>query len=388
MKYQTLDRIRKKKCVYNLIMAGRDTGKSTAICKYLIEGFLNEGKQFIRLFRKLGNVYDSADSWFSEFTKGGKFDCGHLIEYKDGNYYLDKQFFGTTAIISLAKNYRSAQYSPRIFYAVYDEYIGLSADEYIDGEVSKFKAILTTVFRHRDREVWLLGNNYSNESKFNPFHTFFGIDIDRDGIKQGQIRVYASKRFKEPARIAFEYGQIAYQSEAEIPLAERIDNNEVATTGEFAKSWDVFDIRERYPDGGLSFVRDSMDCFYIGDTFGRYYYPILNEDMQSIDWVMTWDKLDQYGKNGNLKEYEALLRYEDSLREEFGSEAYQEALDKALPYEVGIPLYNNENRYGENCQDFIDGIRRLYKGFTHQYCDGNVKNIVEKIVLKGKIPEL
>ena len=211
MKYQSLTRIMRKKATYNLIMAGRDTGKSTAVCRDVcIKDYLDNGHLFIRFFRKTGNVYDSADSWFDEFTTGGKFDCGHVITYQDGKYYMDGKLFGETAIISLSKNYRSARFDPRIYNCVFDEYIGLSPDEYVDGEINKFKALLTTVFRHRPRRVWLLGNNYNEMSKYNPYHTYFGIDIDRDKLKQGDIKVYKSSRFKNPALIAFEFGRIAY----------------------------------------------------------------------------------------------------------------------------------------------------------------------------------
>lgn len=385
MRYQTLDRIKKKGAVYNLIMAGRDTGKSTAMTKELIDDYLKTGHLFLRLFRRLGASYEAAGSWFDEHTIGGKFDCGHEITFKDDCYYIDGKLFGFTAIISLAKNYRSKVYPPTLYTAVYDEYIGLTPDEYVDGEVSKFRAILTTAFRHRDRKVWLLGNNYNEDSKFNPFHTWLGIDIDRDGIKQGQIRVYASKRFKNPARIAFEYGKIAYQTEDEIPLGERVDGNEVATSGDFACVWNVFDMQERYGRGKMSFMRESMDCLYVSDGTGRFYFPVLNEDLQTVDWVMTWDRLDEYGKGGNLKEWETLMEYEDVLRETYGDEVFEQACDEAIPYQIGVPLYDNGNRYGENCQAFIDGLRMEYKGFTMMYCDGNIKRIVEDIIMKGKM---
>lgn len=385
MIYQSLTRIKKKNATYNLIMAGRDTGKSTAITRELIDDYKATGHKFIRLFRKTGNSYDAADSWFDEYNEGGKFYEGDVFEFRsDGNYYINGELFGYTAIISLARNYRSGVYPASVYTAVYDEYIGITPDEYVDGEVKKFKSILTTVFRHRECKIWLLGNNYNEMSKYNPYHTYFGIDIDRDKIKQGDIRVYKSKRFKNPAKIAFEFGRIAYESEEEIPLSERIDGNEVATSGEFARPWDVFIQDDRY-EHRPSFLRDSIDNYFIADTFGRCYFPVVNEELQSIDWISTPEDLLAIGKTGDETHYKALIDYADYFMEQYGEEEYYEELENSMPYDIAIPLFKDGNRYGENCQGFISGINKIYTGFTYQYADGNIKYLFEKIILGNKM---
>lgn len=387
MKYQTLDRIKKKKATYNLIMAGRDTGKSTAITGELIDDYKKTGHKFLRLFRKTGNSFDAADSWFDEYNEGGKFYTGDHFEFKsDGCYYINGELFGYTAIISLAKNYRSAVYPASLYTAVYDEYIGITPDEYVDGEVKKFKSILTTAFRHRECKVWLLGNNYNEMSKYNPFHTYFGIDIDRDKIKQGDIRVYQSKRFKNPAKIAFEFGRIAYETEEEIPLSERIDGNDVATTGDFAKPWDVFDQDLRY-EHRPSFMRDSIDCYFIADAFDRCYFPVINEELQCVDWVSTPEDLTEIGKGGDEERYNTLIKYEEYFMEQYGEDEYYNALNEALPYEIATPLFKGGNRYGENCQVFLSGIHKVYPGFTYNYADGNIKYLFEKIVLNSRMED-
>lgn len=382
MKYQTLDRILKKKADYNLIMAGRDTGKSTAMTKHLIDEYKKYGRKFIRLFRKRGNSFNSADSWFDEYKAGGKFETGDDFTFDGENYYINGDLFGATAIISMAGTYRSKVYDPRIYHAVFDEYIGVTMDEYVEEEVKKFLSILTTCFRHRERKVWLLGNNYNDCSKHNPYHLYFGIDIDRDKLKQGDIKVYKSKRFKDPATIAFEFGRIAYENETEIPKAERLDGNEVATTGNFGKVWDVFDQKERYPNP-VSFLRDSIDNYFIADTFNRCYFAVINDEMQCIDWITTTDDLTQIGKSGNLDEYRALIEYREYFINLYGETDYEAAVMGAMPYEITYPLYCDGNRYGENCDDFLTGIRRIYRGYTYQYCDSNIKYLFERIVLRG-----
>lgn len=385
MKYQTLDRIKRKNADYNLIMAGRDTGKSTAITGELIKDFKEHGRKFIRLFRKTGASFNAAGSWFDEYNEGGKFYAGDKIEFRaDGRYYINNEFFGETAIISIAYTYRSKVYDPAIYHAVYDEYIGITPDEYVEGEVKKFFSILTTCFRHRERKVWLLGNNYNEMSKYNPFHTYFRIDIDRDKIKQGDIRTYKSKRFKDPAIIAFEFGRIAYEGEKEIPRAERVDGNEVATSGDFARPWDVFIQEDRYPKQP-SFMRDSIDNYFVADTYGRCYFPVVNEELQCIDWVSCPEDLASIGKNGDEARYNALINYQEYFMEQYGEEEYFKALEEVQPYEIAIPLLKGGNRYGENCQGFISGIKKVYTGFTYQYADGNIKYLFERIILGAKM---
>lgn len=382
MKYQTLTRILRKNADYNLIMAGRDTGKSTAMTRHLIDEYKKHGRRFLRLFRQTGNSYAAADSWFDEYKPGGKFETGDDFSFDGENYYINGDFFGTIAVISLAKKYRSKVYDPRIYHAVFDEYIGLTYDEYVPGEVSKFKAILTTCFRHRERRVWLLGNNYNEDSKFNPYHEYFGIDIDAQKIKQGDIRVYKSKNFRDPAVIAFEFGRIAYEAEKEIPKAERLDNNDVATSGNFARPWDVFIQRERY-EHPISFLRDSIDNYFICDTFGHCYFPVANDDMQCIDWVSTEDDLTEIGNGGDVEQYNALTEYREYFTSLYGADDYEQAVMQAMPYKITYPLYSGGNRFGENCDDFLTGIRRIYRGYSYQYCDSNVKHIFERIVQRG-----
>lgn len=382
MRHQTLDRILKKKADYNIIMSGRTTGKSTDMCKHLIKWFKQDGSMFIRLFRKNNHRKDNGGTWFDEFNEGGKFYEGDQITFDGENYYLNGELFGETAIISLARNYKSRVFNPRIKYAVFDEYIGISLSDYVDDEVNKFKSILTTCFRNRDRKVFLLGNNENEMSKYNPYHKLFGIDIDLQHIKQGDIRIYKSGRWKNPAVIAFEFGKLAAECEDEIPRAERFDNNDVVTTGNFAKVWDIFDMTERY-DHGLSFLRDSIDNYYICDDYGRCYFAVINDELQSIDWVLSKDNVNEIGKHGDLETFNRLVEYEDYFKSIYGEDDYICALTEAIPYDIATPLYDNGNRYGENCGDFRHGIAKNYGGYTYMYCDANIKQIVLNVIMRG-----
>lgn len=385
MKYQSLKRIKKKNAIYNIIMAGRSSGKSTAITKELIDDYKATGHKFIRLFRRI-NYFEAAPSWFDEYNEGGKFYEGDKFEFKEGCYYINGKIFGYTAIISLASRLKSTVFDREIYTAVFDEYQEISPETYVDGEVHKFFSILSTVFRQRDRRVWLLGNNDNETNKYNPYHRYFNIDIDRDNIKQGDIRVYKSDKWKDAATIAFEYGRMAYEAETEIPKAERVEGNNVGTTGDFSRPYDVF-IQDEWYSKTPSFLRDSVDNFYISDTYDRCYFPVVNDELQSIDWISTADDLNSVGKSGNKEKYDILLTYADYYIETLGEEEYNNELDANMPYDITIPLYAHGNRYGENCEGFLTGIYKSFRGYSYRFCDGNIKYIFDRIVKQGKLED-
>lgn len=385
MRYQTLTRILKKGAEYNFIMSGRSTGKSTAMGKHLIEDYKNYNHKFIRVFRRLSYM-ESAETWFDEFSQGGKFSEGDKIEFKDGCYYINGDLFGYTAVLSLSSRYKSTVYDSDIYNFVFDEYIEIAPDEYLDKEINKFMALISTVFRGRTGKIFCLGNNINEDSKYNPYHRYFGIDIDKQNIKQGQIKVYQSKKFDKPAKIAFEYGLIAYEQKDEIPILQRVDGNEVATSGDFAKVWNIFRQKDEYKND-ISFLRDSIDNFYIADSIDKEYFAIVNDDMQSIDFVQCSKNttISSIGKYKDDEYYNKLVTYPEIYINEMGENEYYKALEVFTPYETAVPLYDNGNRYGANCKLFLSGLNEFYNGYTFRYCDGNVKFIVENIIISQKM---
>lgn len=404
MKYQSLKRIKKKNADYNVIMAGRDTGKSTAITGELIDEFKKYHRGFIRMIRRT-NYGVAAESWFEDYSstgthedENGEVQPGGLFydgqnditfgEYGELEaYFFNGELFGLVLYLSQATAYKSMVFPKFIYHAVFDEYIEDTQSRYLDAEITKFLSILSTVFRKRERKVWLLGNNLNDESKYNPYHRYFNIDIDRDRLKPGDIKIYKSKRFKDPAVIAFEFGQMAYEGEKEIPKADRLDGYNVGTSGDFARPYDVFLQDVEYPVQP-SFLRQSIDNFYIADTTNRCYFPVVNEQMQSIDWLYSPEDLNRIGSAGDAEKYNILIQYPEYFIDQYGEDNYYKALEDVFPYEIAVPLYSNGNRYGENAEAFTSGVNDIYKGFTYRYCDSNIKFIFENIVLKYNVERL
>lgn len=392
MRYQTVQKLAKQKTNYKVLMSGRSTGKSTSMSKYLIDRFERENATFIRLVRNITYTVD-ADSYFDAWSYGGKFydsappktydtriityeyyysNEGTRVQGDPMTYYYNGIPFGRVLVLSQSAKYKGGVFPESIKTFIFDEYIEISMLNYLDNEYDNFMSILSTVCRLRsDVEVWLLGNNLNEDSKYNPYHMKWGIDIDRDNLKQGDLKIYKSNLFKKPAKIAFEYGLIAYENEDEIPLLQRVPGNDVATSGDFAKSFDIFDQEREYPN--VDFLRDSVNNFYMRGDNDKYYFFILNTVKQCFDIVSTNTIIDDIGKSGDEKRYNTLIRYRDIFIAQYGEEYYNREVETMLPYDITIPIYNHHTIYGQNLSLFVDKAREKYRGYSVRYCDGNVK---------------
>lgn len=392
MRYQTVQKLAKQKTNYKVLMSGRSTGKSTSMSKYLIDRFERENATFIRLVRNITYTVD-ADSYFDAWSYGGKFydsappktydtriityeyyysNEGTRVQGDPMTYYYNGIPFGRVLVLSQSAKYKGGVFPESIKTFIFDEYIEISMLNYLDNEYDNFMSILSTVCRLRsDVEVWLLGNNLNEDSKYNPYHMKWGIDIDRDNLKQGDMKIYKSNLFKKPAKIAFEYGLIAYENEDEIPLLQRVPGNDVATSGDFAKSFDIFDQEREYPN--VDFLRDSVNNFYMRGDNDKYYFFILNTVKQCFDIVSTNTVIDDIGKSGDEKRYNTLIRYRDIFIAQYGEKYYNREVETMLPYDITIPIYNHHTIYGQNLSLFVDKAREKYRGYSVRYCDGNVK---------------
>lgn len=391
MKYQSLKRLAKAKTNYKVLMSGRSTGKSTAMADYLIDRFEKNSYKFIRMVRNSTYSIDAA-SYFDRFSVGGEFydknppkrgdrlityecyyDSGKRIIGEPYTYYYNGIEFGIVKVLSLSSKYKGGVYDDMYKTFVFDEYIELSMLNYLDNEYSAFMSILSTICRNRsDVEVWLLGNNINEDSKYNPYHMAWGIDINRDNLKPGDFKIYYSNIFKNPAKIAFEYGLMAYENENEIPLLQRVPGNDVATSGKFAVQYDIFDQSVDYPQN-LDFLRNSVNNFYIKADNGIYYYFIINTTLQCFDLVKCDIDISEIGNGGDEKRYNILIKYQSIFIKQYGADYYYNELKKSIPYQIAIPLYDNHTIYGQNLEIFVTSARKKYIGYSVRYCDGNIK---------------
>ena len=401
MRYFSFDKLIKRNPQYIIAITGRGSGKSTDMARKLIEAYENEGEMFVMVRRRMG-VKMALETWFDSFdysvTENENYDKdkdpfykerNHVIEFHSSGenkdmYTIDGKPFGYVCYLSLSNKVKSAVFDPKTTRIVLEEVIENGINDYIANEYSALMSIVSTVFRHRNGQVFVLGNFLNQDSKQAPILRGFGIDVDKQELKQG--KVYQWGDGNTSAKVCFLWDSVAYEEESEVPVVQKVAGNQVAITGDFEVDYDLFSQKYEYPE--IDFIRDSIDKFVIFDDDDSY-FPILNEDLQCIDWVKNdWD-LHELGEHGNKEEYDKMCKYKDIYinifkadGEEDPMKAYIKKLNSLMPYKIYTPLYDKEHRYGANIDFFMTGMHDKYPGFTQRWCGGRIKYLTQNRVFK------
>lgn len=251
MKYYSDENIKAREARYNIIFGGRSNGKSTAICKSLIDDHMNHKiKKFGRVLRFITDARDDLmNAWFQsdylmEYTRD---TYGKEVWYDGQQWYFIKagedpyarktikDYFGRVFILNTEYKYKSAQF-PDINRLIMEEFVLLNSADYLPVEFELFMSLISTINRDRDDlNVWLIGNTLN---KANPYFEGLGINIDKLHIYPGQIRTL---RNHYGVKYAVEYAQMSYTEEKEIPDILKIDGNEIAFEGDFEVDSNVYD---------------------------------------------------------------------------------------------------------------------------------------------------
>lgn len=212
---------------YIFLFGGRSSGKSTSVVKAAFNNYMNNNSfKFVRIFRDMA-ARSKGDGWFRNINPDVKFEVG--------SYKYNSNTFCDTITLTMEETYKGNQY-PDCQWMIFDEFVLRDPIRYRFRECESLMSAVSTVFRHRDGRVILIGNNLNEMSKYNPFFKFFGLNWDSININLGDIYFWTapSTEFSEPAKCAIHFIPIAYTSEAEIPKMQRVAGNDVATTGKFA----------------------------------------------------------------------------------------------------------------------------------------------------------
>lgn len=287
MKYYNIKDIADMNCEYNIIYGGRASGKSYQMATYLLDEFIDYGRQFVRLIRSWGQG-KGLDTYFQEIIDNDPKKYKDIkVEFtKDTGfkYTCNGEIFGYVIPLSCEQNYKSNQY-PEVVNVVYEEFVAPTPADYLDGcgenELRAFKSVLSTIFRHRAGRVWLVGNSMNTS---NPYFEFFGIDGST--LKVGDLkkftRMITLKGKSVPAAsVAVEFVPIGYTDPNEIPIMMRIPDNEIAITGAIEESKNVVNTIHRiYNESGhlMGVTIDGIDpnienpvLMWIGESDMRYY---------------------------------------------------------------------------------------------------------------------
>lgn len=371
------------------------------MARKLIENYERDGSMFVMIRRRMG-VKMALETWFDSFNysvvendnynrEEDPFadERNHTIElkttgeYKD-MYLIDGKPFGYVCYLSTSGKVKSAVFDRNTNTIVLEEVIENAITDYVPNEYSALMSIVSTVFRHREGRVFILGNFLNQDSKQAPILRGFGIDVDKQDLKQSKIYTYGDGITS--AKVCFIWDSVAYEDETEVPVVQKVAGNNVAITGDFEVDYDLFSQKYEYPQ--LDFIKDSVDKFVVFDDEDSY-FPILNEEMQCIDWVKSdWD-IHELGEHGNKEEYDKMIKYKDIYLMQFKSEgeedpmkAYIKRLNALIPYKVYTTLYDKDHRYGCNIDFFLKGMREHFAGFTQRWCNGRIKYLTQNRVFK------
>lgn len=299
-------------------------------------------------------------------------------------YTIDGKPFGYVVYLSLSNKVKSAVFDSKTNQIVLEEVIENAMNDYITNEYSALMSIISTVYRHRNGKVFILGNFLNQDSKQAPILRGFGIDVDKQDLKQEKIYTFGDGN--TTAKVCFYWGTVAYEEEKDVPVVQKVAGNQVAITGDFEVDYDLFSQKYEYPE--IDFIRDSIDKFVVFDDEDSY-FPILNEELQCIDWVKNdWD-LHELGEHGNKEEYDKMCKYKDiyiNILKADGEKdpmaAYIKKLNSIMPYKVYTTLYEKEHRFGSNIDFFVKGMKDNFPGFTQRWCNGRIKYLTQHRIFK------
>lgn len=192
-----LDNIEKRGKLFNWIVTGRGSGKTTAIKKRIVEKGL-EGKKSVYIRRnKVECENRRMKDFFSKIQSLGYYS-EYSLEYDHHEFKCDGQVIGYAVPLSTSVNERSIDYIG-VTDIYFEEFVLREDDKhhYLKNEVELFLELYVTISRNTDVRVWFVGNNIET---FNPYFLYFNIYPEKEGIKcwkDHAIEFYRNEEFEK-----------------------------------------------------------------------------------------------------------------------------------------------------------------------------------------------
>lgn len=307
MKHYNMRQLLDKNADVNFSIGGRCSGKSYQMAKFLLEHWLETGKEFVRAVRSW--LYAKGlENYFDEVIYNEELPV--QVRFNHNKYYIqrlddegkpvDKELpFGYCEVITTEQAKKSVQF-PNVDIMFMEEFVAADAMDYALGSFEQewfhLKSLISTVFRKRNGKLFFIGNNMDVS---NPYFEKFGIK--GTDLKLGQIKTFttefeANGKKVKGQNVAVEVVPIRWDNLDEIPVLLRMPDNDIATTGGITVANDVLeDAVKFYHDGEavrwfviddkLNFFKpliatwswyrgnpygDVQNCSYADDKFRRY----------------------------------------------------------------------------------------------------------------------
>lgn len=201
-KYYSLDKIKKKNAVYNVIFGERSNGKTYAVLMEGVKNFI-EGKGQIAVIRRWKEDITGkrASGIFNAINESGEIakltgDEFQGVTYYNGRFFLcsydekgkaiyhENDCLGYAFALSDTEHNKSISF-PKITTIMFDEF--LTKHTYLQDEFVLFMNTVSTIVRQRsDVKVYMLGNTVN---KYCPYFQEMGLNHILK-MEQGTIDVY------------------------------------------------------------------------------------------------------------------------------------------------------------------------------------------------------
>lgn len=213
--YYSLEKIKKKKAVYNMIIGERSNGKTYALLKEGLEQWQKDrsemaiirrwqedlkGKRASTIFKAINENNEVEKITNGEFQgvtyfSGRFFLCNYNKEGKP--IYNENDILGHAFAISEMEHNKSLAY-PNIRLIMFDEF--LTKNLYLNDEFVLFMNTVSTIVRKRtDVTIYMLGNTVN---KYSPYFREMGLNHVTE-MEQGTIDLYTYGKSK--LTVAVEY---------------------------------------------------------------------------------------------------------------------------------------------------------------------------------------
>lgn len=224
VKYYRLDNIKKLKAPWNIICGEKANGKSYAVKEdSILRAWKNpETSKFILLRRydmevkqnAVNNYFmDPKPSKIMELTEGaadgvtawqGKI---YLTKFnQDKNTTVKIRQIGYYMALSAEQHYASGAY-PDVDTVIFEEFV--SRNGYLPNEPKKLQYLISTIARHRQITVYMIGNTITRLSPY--FSEWQLVNVPKQ--KQGTIDIYHQKAGDDVIDIAVEFcGSSGYKN--------------------------------------------------------------------------------------------------------------------------------------------------------------------------------
>lgn len=212
--FYSLDRIKKKNAVYNVIIGERSNGKTYAVLLEGLKKYCETGGQiaYVRRWKEDVTGKRASGVWNAIVQNGEveRLTDGRYkgIHYYSGKYYLcnyekgkvvynEDDVLGYTFALSDTEHNKSISY-PKIETIIFDEF--LTKHIYLQDEFVLFMNTVSTIVRQRTNvKIYMLGNTVN---KYSPYFQEMGLNHVMK-MKQGTIDIY--KYGNSKLTVAVEY---------------------------------------------------------------------------------------------------------------------------------------------------------------------------------------